>query len=127
MRMIISGMNRYRIVFVPASLLAKAILGYWCLVSNILHSCFTFMKDVPFVQEAGGTPGLVWMCVENVAPTRIHTPYFPSCSRSLYQLCFCRPCLWKIYCFYIFLCIQKLNHCFMINLDHIPREPMAAE
>jgi len=43
MIMIISVVNRYIIAFVPASVLAKAMLGYWCLVSNVLHSRFTVM------------------------------------------------------------------------------------
>ena len=46
-------------------------------------------KDpVPFVQEAGGTSGLVWTGAENLAPTGIQSPDFPACKQSLYQLCY---------------------------------------
>ena len=123
-----SVVNRYIIVFVPASVLAKAILGYWCLASNVLHSPLPSWEELlPFVQESGGIPGLAWVCEENVAPSSIQIPYFPSYSSLLYQLCCCCPHLWKIYCLYIFLCIQKLKRCFIINLDHIPRQPIAVE
>jgi len=40
---------------------------------------------VPFVQEDGWSPGLVWMGAENVTPTRIQSPDRPVHSESLYR------------------------------------------
>jgi len=53
MRMKISVVNKYIIVFVPASVLAKAILGYWYLVSNVLHSRFTVIKGISTICTGG--------------------------------------------------------------------------
>jgi hypothetical protein len=43
---------------------------------------------VPIVQEAGRAPGLVWMGVENLAPTGVRSPDHPAHSESLYWLCY---------------------------------------
>ena len=48
---------------------------------------FTPGKDpVPIVQEAGWTPGPVWMGAENLASTGIRSPDRPARSESLYRL-----------------------------------------
>jgi len=50
---------------------------------------FTPGKDpVPVVQEAGWTPGQVWMAAENLAPTGNRSLARPACSQSLYWLCY---------------------------------------
>jgi len=50
-------------------------------------AAFTPRKDpIPIVQEAGWAPGLVWIGVENLAPTGIRCPDLPACSKSLYQV-----------------------------------------
>ena len=50
-------------------------------------AAFTPGKDlVPIVQEAGWAPGLVWIGVENLAPTEIRSPDSPARSESLYRL-----------------------------------------
>ena len=47
---------------------------------------FTSRKDpVPIVQEAGWTPGPVWTCAENLAPTGIWSPDCPSRSQLVYR------------------------------------------
>jgi hypothetical protein len=44
-------------------------------------------KDpVPFAQEAGWAPGLVWTCAKNLALTGIRSPDLPARSQSLYRL-----------------------------------------
>jgi hypothetical protein len=44
-------------------------------------------KDpVPIVQETGWAPGSVWTGAENLAPTRIRSPYHPASIQSLYLL-----------------------------------------
>jgi hypothetical protein len=44
-------------------------------------------KDsVPIVQEAGWTPGPVWIGAENLAPTGLRSPDLPAHSESLYRL-----------------------------------------
>ena len=40
----------------------------------------------PIVQEAGWTPGTVWIGAENLAPTGIRSPDLPARSESLYRL-----------------------------------------
>jgi hypothetical protein len=48
---------------------------------------FTPGKDqVPIVQEAGWTPGPVWTCAKNLAPTGIRSPDRPTRSQSLYRV-----------------------------------------
>ena len=48
---------------------------------------FTPGKDsVPFVQEAGWAPRLVWTGAENLAPTRVWSLDHPASSQSLYWL-----------------------------------------
>jgi hypothetical protein len=50
-------------------------------------AAFTPRKDlVPIVQEAGWAPGPVWIGAENLTPTRIQSPDFPTRSESLYWL-----------------------------------------
>jgi hypothetical protein len=58
------------------------------LVASVkLRPLFAPGKDpVSIVQEAGWTPGPVWTCAENLAPTGIRSPYRPACSQSLYRL-----------------------------------------
>jgi hypothetical protein len=44
-------------------------------------------KDpVPFVHEAGWTPGPVWTGADNLAPTGIRSPDRPDRNQSLYRL-----------------------------------------
>ena len=53
-------------------------------------------KDpVPITQEAGWAPGPVWTSAENLAPTRIRSPYSPARSRSLYRLSYPAHGPWK--------------------------------
>src|SRR5215468_8293063 len=48
---------------------------------------FTPGKDpVLIVQEAGWTPGPVWMCAKNLAPIVIRSPDRPARSQALYGL-----------------------------------------
>ena len=55
------------------------------MVSVTPRPFFTPGKDsVPFVQEAGWDPGLVWIGAENLAPTGIRSPDRPALSQSLY-------------------------------------------
>jgi hypothetical protein len=56
------------------------------------HICFTPGKDpVPTAQEAGWAPGLVWMCVISLGPTRIWSQDRPAHSQSLCQLSYPSP------------------------------------
>ena len=58
-------------------------------VSVTLRPLFIPRKyPVPIVQEAGWAPGPVWICAENLAPTRIRSPDRPACSQSLYRVCY---------------------------------------
>jgi len=41
---------------------------------------------VPVVGETGWASGLMWMCMENLAPIRFSTPNHPAISELLYQL-----------------------------------------
>ena len=49
------------------------------------------LDPVTIVQEAGWAPGLVWTGAENLALTRIRSPYRPARSGSLYQLSYPGP------------------------------------
>ena len=50
-------------------------------------------KDpVPVLQEARWASGPVWTGAENLAPTRIRSPYRPVLKRSLYRLSYPAPC-----------------------------------
>ena len=49
---------------------------------------------VPIVQEAGWAPRLVWIGVENLAPTGIRSLDLPARSKSLYRLRYPDPNLW---------------------------------
>jgi hypothetical protein len=56
-------------------------------VSVTPRPLFTPVKDpVPILQETGWTPGPVWTCTENLAPTGIRSPDRPARSQSLYLL-----------------------------------------
>jgi hypothetical protein len=60
-------------------------------------SRFTPGKDpVPIVWEAGWSPGPVWTCVKNLAPTRIRSPDCPAHSQSLYWLSYPGPVLLSV-------------------------------
>jgi len=47
---------------------------------GIVEQCHAM---VPIVQEAGYAPGLVWIGVESLVPTRIQSPDCPALSKSL--------------------------------------------
>jgi hypothetical protein len=53
-------------------------------------------NPVPIVQEAGWTPGPVWTCVKNLAPTGIRSPDRPARSQSLYSLSYPGHCHGRI-------------------------------
>ena len=68
-----------------SSTLPSALALDWGGWSSPRPGRFTPAKDpVRIVQEAGWAPGLVWMGVENLAPTRIRSPDCPGRSESLY-------------------------------------------
>jgi hypothetical protein len=55
-------------------------------------TAFTPGKDpVPIAQEAGWTPGPIWIGAENLALSGIGSPDLPARSESLYRLSY--PCL----------------------------------
>jgi hypothetical protein len=57
----------------------------WWLASH--PGCITPRKDpATIAQEARWSPGPVWMCATNLAPTGIRSPDRPACSQSLYRL-----------------------------------------
>ena len=58
----------------------------WC-TPHPSH-CTTGTDPVPFVQDSAWAPEVVWMSVENLAPTGMRSPDCPSRSKSLYQLCY---------------------------------------
>jgi hypothetical protein len=62
-------------------------------VVNAIPTCLTPREGhlVPIVQEGGWDPRPVWMGAENIAPTRIWSLDLPTCSKSLYQLCYLSP------------------------------------
>jgi hypothetical protein len=75
------------------------------LVNAMHRSLYPRERDpVPVVQEAGWTPGPVWTCAENLAPTGIRSPDRQARSESLYRLSYPVPhykawgtqkCHWK--------------------------------
>ena len=72
-------------------------------------AAFTPGKDpVPIVQEAGWAPGLVWIGVENLAPTGIWSPDLAVSSESLYRLSYPGP----LYCEY---CQDYWAHSFLLR------------
>jgi hypothetical protein len=62
----------------------------WGWVVNATPRAFyTWVRDlVPIVKETGWVPGPVRMGTENLAPSGIQSPDHPTCSKSLYWLCY---------------------------------------
>ena len=75
-------------------------------VSVMPRPFFTPGKDlIPFIQEAGWAPGLVWTGVENLAPTGIRLLDRPARSQSLYRLHYLAHCTIIFVYFFMQVCL----------------------